>query len=458
VLTGDDPVALHKAALAVENDLRTIPGLGSVASSVSLIRPEIAVRPDFARAADLGVSSAAIGDTLRIATLGDYDVSLPKLNLSQRQVPIVVRLEDSARSSLPLLERLTVPGTRGPVMQGQVATLEMTGGPAVIDRYDRARNVTFEIELSGLPLGDVKTAVERLPAVKQLPPGVKIIEIGDAEVMGELFARFGLAMLTGVLCIYIVLVLLFKDFLHPVTILCALPLSLGGACRAGCGATVHGMTPRPRHRPSARPPSRQERRLRAPDGHLAWAGLCSALALAGLAAQASARPMALIWYVAAWPQHPWMLWTASLIHLSGAHLLVNLGGLLVIAVLGVFLRAQWPATLAVLLAWPLGTRALAWWPDVAYYAGMSGLLMAMLAVLCVQAATQAGARAASVVLFLVLALKLLSERAWSQPLAFDPYWGFNVVNAAHLSGALAGGGCALVTRSAFAMVTRAKSL
>ncbi len=177
----------------------------------------------------LGVTSAAIGDTLRIATLGDYGVALAKLNLSQRQVPIVVRLQDSARSNLQLLERLAVPGSHGPVMLGQVAALEMTGGPAVIDRYDRARNVNFEIELSGLPLGDVKKAVDQLPAVKQLPPGVKIVEIGDAEVMGELFASFGLAMLTGVLCIYIVLVLLFKDFLHPVTILCALPLALGGA-------------------------------------------------------------------------------------------------------------------------------------------------------------------------------------------------------------------------------------
>ncbi|MEO5695820.1 MAG: efflux RND transporter permease subunit, partial [Burkholderiaceae bacterium] len=229
VLTGDDPLALQKAALGIENDLRTIPGLGSIASSASLIRPEIAVRPNFARAADLGVTSAAIGDTLRIATLGDYDIALAKLNLSQRQVPIVVRLDDAARTNLPLLERLTVPGARGPVMLGQVATLEMTGGPAVIDRYDRARNVNFEIELSGLPLGDVKAAVDKLPSVRQLPPGVKIIEIGDAEVMGELFASFGLAMLTGVLCIYLVLVLLFKDFLHPVTILCALPLSLGGA-------------------------------------------------------------------------------------------------------------------------------------------------------------------------------------------------------------------------------------
>ncbi len=166
---------------------------------------------------------------MRIATAGDYDIALPKLNLSQRQVPIVVKLEENARKDLSLLERLAVPGVRGPVMLGQVATLEMTGGPAVIDRYDRSRNVNFEIELSGLPLGDVAATVQQLPAVKNLPPGVKVVEVGDAEVMGELFASFGLAMLTGVLCIYIVLVLLFKDFLHPVTILAALPLSLGGA-------------------------------------------------------------------------------------------------------------------------------------------------------------------------------------------------------------------------------------
>ena len=229
VLTGEDPQALQSAARAVEKDLRTIPGLGSVASTASLIRPEIAVRPNFVAAADLGVTSAAIGETLRIATAGDYDIALPKLNLSQRQVPIVVKLEEGARKDLRVLERLTVPGSRGPVLLGEVATLEMTGGPAVIDRYDRSRNVNFEIELSGLPLGDVASAVQALPAVRNLPPGVRVIEVGDAEVMGELFASFGLAMLTGVLCIYIVLVLLFKDFLHPVTILCALPLALGGA-------------------------------------------------------------------------------------------------------------------------------------------------------------------------------------------------------------------------------------
>ncbi|MDB5731054.1 MAG: acriflavin resistance protein, partial [Variovorax sp.] len=228
-LSGDDPAALSVAARAVERDLRTIPGLGNITSTASLIRPEIAVRPNFARAADLGVTSSAIAETLRVATLGDYDVALPKLNLAQRQVPIVVKLEDAARQDLSLLERLSVPGARGPVMLGQVADLTVEGGPAVIDRYDRTRNVNFEIELSGVGLGDAKKAAMALPSIRNLPPGVRVAEVGDAEVMTELFASFGLAMLTGVLCIYIVLVLLFKDFLHPVTILCALPLALGGA-------------------------------------------------------------------------------------------------------------------------------------------------------------------------------------------------------------------------------------
>ena len=229
VLTGDNPRALSSAAAAVVNDLRGVPGLGSITSSASLVRSEIAVRPNFARAADLGVTTSAIADTLRIATVGDYDTALPKLNLDTRQVPIVVKLADSARRDLDMLRHLAVPGSKGPVALDQVATLEFASGPAIIDRYDRARNVNIEVELSGRPLGDVTAEVSKLPSVQQMPPGVKQAAIGDAEVMGELFASFGLAMLTGVLCIYIVLVLLFKDFLHPVTILAALPLSLGGA-------------------------------------------------------------------------------------------------------------------------------------------------------------------------------------------------------------------------------------
>ena len=229
MLSGDDSVALQQASDAVSQDLRSIPGIGNIASTASLIRPEMIVRPDFSKAADLGVTSSAISETLRIATNGDYDFALAKLNLSQRQVPVVVQLSDDARLDQSILERLSVPGSKGPVMLAQVASLNLEGGPAVIDRYDRSRNVQIEVELSKLTLGEVTDAVKKLPSIQQLPSGVKQIEIGDAEVMTELFGSFALAMLTGVLCIYIVLVLLFKDFLHPFTILVALPLSLGGA-------------------------------------------------------------------------------------------------------------------------------------------------------------------------------------------------------------------------------------
>ncbi|MDZ7921598.1 efflux RND transporter permease subunit [Rhodoferax sp.] len=228
-LKGEDPVALAQAAAAVERDLRKIPGLGNISSSASLTRAEIAIRPDFAKAADMGVTSSAIAETLRIATVGDYESALSKLNLSQRQVPIVVKLDTDARQDLELLGRLMVPGVKGPVMLSQVAALEMSGGPAVISRLNRVRNVNFEVELSGVPLGEVTEAVAKLPSIVNMPAGVQQLEVGDAEVQAEMVAGFGMAMLTGVLCIYIVLVLLFKDFLHPISILPAVILSFGGA-------------------------------------------------------------------------------------------------------------------------------------------------------------------------------------------------------------------------------------
>src|SRR5690606_33846524 len=206
-----------------------IPGLGNVTSSAALTRPELVVRPDVARAADLGVTSEAIAETLRVATAGDYEQSLAKLNLAQRQVPIVVRLPEQARDDLTLLERLKVPGNGGNVPLANVASLEVDAGPAQIDRYDRSRNVLLEVELNGQALGDVLSKVDRLPTLANLPPGVKRAELGDVEGMRELFESFGLAMLIGVACIYTVLVLLFKDFMQPVTILAALPLSIGGA-------------------------------------------------------------------------------------------------------------------------------------------------------------------------------------------------------------------------------------
>jgi len=229
VLTGEDGERLVEHARRVERELRTLPGIGTVTNTAGLARPELVVRPDSARAAELGVTTAAIAETLRIATSGDYAQLLPKLNLSQRQVPIVVRLPPEARQDLDLLRSLSVPGRDGPVQIGAIADLRLDSGPAEIDRYDRRRNVNFEIELNQQPLGLVEKQALALPSLRQLPPGISQTQVGDAEVMGELFASFGVAMLTGVLCIYAVLVLLFRDFVQPVTTLAALVLSIPGA-------------------------------------------------------------------------------------------------------------------------------------------------------------------------------------------------------------------------------------
>ena len=229
VLAGEEGDALIRHAAQVERELRTLPGIGAVTSTSSLQRPELVIRPDFARMADAGVTTAAIADTLRVATAGDYDQALAKLNLAQRQVPIVVSLPPEARQDLALLARLPVPGARGPVPLSSVATLTLASGPTEVSRYDRQRNVNFEIELNGQPLGDVEAAALALPSLRELPPGVSRTSVGDAEAMADLFNGFGLAMAAGVLCIYAVLVLLFKQFVQPVTILAALVLSVPGA-------------------------------------------------------------------------------------------------------------------------------------------------------------------------------------------------------------------------------------
>jgi multidrug efflux pump subunit AcrB len=229
VLSGDDPVKLQRAAQDVVRELRSMPGLGNVTSTASLLRPEILIEPDFARAAELGVTAGSIGETVHVATAGDYDASLPKLNLPDRQIDIRVQLPLEARRDLATLEQMRVPGHRGLVPLSSVATVRLGSGPAQIDRFDRSRNVNIDAELGGLPLGDVSRAIDSLPSIVNLPAGVRKIDAGDGERMKELFGSFGLAMVTGVLCVYLVLVLLFKDFLQPITILAALPLSVGGA-------------------------------------------------------------------------------------------------------------------------------------------------------------------------------------------------------------------------------------
>ncbi|WP_207538765.1 efflux RND transporter permease subunit [Sabulicella rubraurantiaca] len=232
-LIGNDAATLAAAARELEQQMRTVPGLAGARSVASLERPELQIVPREARAAELGVSPTAIGLTARIATIGDTDQNLARFNLPDRQIPIRVMLDEEARNDLDSLRALRVAGRADmPIPLDAVAEIRHGAGPAQIDRLDRVRQATVEAELNGMPLGEATARIAQLPIMRNLPPGVRERETGDKEIMTELFSGFVMALATGVLLIYLVLVLLFGGFLQPLTIMSALPLSLGGALMA----------------------------------------------------------------------------------------------------------------------------------------------------------------------------------------------------------------------------------
>lgn len=163
----------------------------------------------------------------------------------------------------------------------------------------------------------------------------------------------------------------------------------------------------------------------------------------------------LAWEASRWTTRPWTLWTSALVHTSGGNLAGNLLALGALAVLGHALGARRAAALALLAAWPLSTWALTLWPEVSSYTGLGGVIHAAAAIIGIHVAGRPELKPFSPLVFAAIGLKLIAERAWMQPVAFDPSWGFNVVYAAHLTGTLAGAACAAATRLISVLLSRA---
>lgn len=231
-LTSTDPRLLEQTAQQIMTEIRALPSASAVTSDRSLPRQELTVTPDRLAMADKGVTTQDIATTLRVATVGDYEQRLSKLNLDTRQIPIVVRLPDVAKQNVSQLEGLYVPSALPPgqgVRVGEVASLNFGTGPAQISRLDRERAISITVQPANGELGDLVQAVKAIPSMQQLPASITIIDQGQAENMAELFSGFVIAMSVGVVCILGVLILLFGRILQPFTILMALPLSIGGA-------------------------------------------------------------------------------------------------------------------------------------------------------------------------------------------------------------------------------------
>jgi hydrophobe/amphiphile efflux-1 (HAE1) family protein len=234
IIAGPDKAVVAEVAAKLQREAQQVPHLVNVMSTAPLDRTEVRIRPKPAVAADLGVSTDTIAETVRVGTIGDIGMNLAKFNATDRQIPIRVQLPESVRGRLSDLETLKVPvkgGTAVPL--ATVADISLGQGPTGIDRYDRAVRVALEGDMQGSDaLAELIGQVMNLPTAKNLPPGVTISQTGDAEVMGEVFEGFALAMGAGLMMVFGVLILLFGNFLQPLTILFSLPLSIGGAILA----------------------------------------------------------------------------------------------------------------------------------------------------------------------------------------------------------------------------------
>jgi multidrug efflux pump subunit AcrB len=216
-LGGDDPAKLAAAANAIAAEMQKLPELRAPRSAADLATPEIVIRPRFDLAADLGVTTAALSQTIRIATLGDIEQNSAKFSLSDRQVPIQVSLAESQRKDISTLENLPVPTADGKsVPLRSVAEISFGAGPVSIQRTAQQRRIAVGADLApGFVTGQAWKKIEGLSSVKNLPEGVQRLNLGQTKWQAEMIRNFIIALFAGVLLVFAVLVLLYRRFLSP---------------------------------------------------------------------------------------------------------------------------------------------------------------------------------------------------------------------------------------------------
>jgi len=232
-LGGDNPELLYAHANKIADEMQTLKELRAPRVAGDLVRPEILIKPRFDLAADLGVTAAALSQTVRIATLGDIAQNSAKFSLADRQVPITVAISENSRRDLSVLENLPVPtSSGGSVPLKAVAEIRFGSGPTTIQRTNQIRRIFIGADLApGLVASDAWAKIDQLPSVKNLPRGVNRLQLGDQKWQAELLYYFALALASGVLLVFAVLVLLYRRFLAPF-------VNMGSLLLAPLGAVI----------------------------------------------------------------------------------------------------------------------------------------------------------------------------------------------------------------------------
>ncbi|MEW4466274.1 efflux RND transporter permease subunit [Parasphingorhabdus sp. JC815] len=231
MLTGSDPELLDKAALQLVEQMNDINLIRSPRVESDLSRPEVLIEPYTSLASKLGVTTAALSQTIRIATLGEIDQNAAKFSLSDRQIPIRVMLPEQSRTNLTTIENLPIPtSSGGTVPLSRVAKVSFGSGPTTIQRYNQNRRVFIGADLApDVIKGEAMTAINKLPIMKNLPTGVSNAPFGEDEWQQELFVNFIIALISGILLVFATLVLLYKRLMSPLVNMGSLALApLGG--------------------------------------------------------------------------------------------------------------------------------------------------------------------------------------------------------------------------------------
>ncbi|MFN3863929.1 MAG: efflux RND transporter permease subunit [Erythrobacter sp.] len=231
MLAGSDPVLLDQTATRLVEEMKGLRTLIAPRISADLNRPEIIITPRDKIAAELGVTTAALSQTIRIATLGEIEQNAARFSLSDRQIPIVVRLSGQARSDFRTIENLPVPTSNGgSVPLSRVADISFGSGPTAIQRYNQNRRVLVGADLAaGVLKGEAQAQIDALPVLQNLPLGVIRDVVGEEQWQAELIQNLIIAIISGVLLVFAVLVLLYKRLMSPLVNMTSLALApLGG--------------------------------------------------------------------------------------------------------------------------------------------------------------------------------------------------------------------------------------
>jgi multidrug efflux pump subunit AcrB len=231
MLSGSDPAALDRTAVTLVEQMKGLKEVRAPRIAADLQRPELIITPRTDLAAQLGVTTVALSQTIRIATLGDIDQNSAKFSLSDRQIPIRVMLAKESRQSLDVIRNLPVQtASGGSVPLSRVADISFGAGPTSIQR----RNQNFRIFVGadfapGVVSSVADAAINKLPIMQNLPTGVSRAPFGSQEWEAEMQRDFTTALISGCLLVFAVLVLLYHRFMSPLVNMGSLLLApLGG--------------------------------------------------------------------------------------------------------------------------------------------------------------------------------------------------------------------------------------